>query len=247
MIEGIAILQGIKAIWDTFPIFKKLWTRFHEFFVTFLAMMVCWAGLNIVRERDLTAGLRAAFTDSSYTTSSREIDTRSAVMQEELKKIAQSNATVRRIMEAELTNTPEAARVRLGIIHNGVYGVTGIGLLRFDLTQAVSKSGRSDGDMAQNAPLSQWDDYLQPLISGECSYVKVQDMKNSSARAHMEDVGISAFTACPVIDSHNQVLGALFVSWDKNDPLPSEEEVKKLEVQHLRAATQVAGAMEIRH
>lgn len=246
MLLAIQILQVIKAAWEAFPIIEKLWKRFHEFFTMFLAMMVFWAGMNVVRERDVWKGLQAAFIASSADVHANELSARAPVMQIELNRVTESNQVIKRILQAVLGTTKGAARTRVGLIHNGVYGITGMSLLHFDITHAVAAPGRSEGEYTQNAPLSQWDDYLSIMVKGECAYIHSDAMKSSAARARLEAIGIVAFTACPIVDSRNQILGGLFVSWDKNDPAPADADVTQLLKEHLRAATQIAGAMELR-
>lgn len=241
----LAFFQALKTIKEIFPFFKEEHPDVHRFIMTILALFLTWGGLNIIRERDIIRGLQIAFMDSAENTTNRAVSAHVADLQEEFKKLPASNLAVQRIMQANMEFT-QAARIKLGIIHNGTYSVTGIGLMQANTTQAIAAPGRSTGELLQNEPLSHWDDFLETIEKGKCSFMFVDQMKKSiAAQARFIELGARAFIVCPVIDSRSQTLGALFVMWDKFDPVPTGAELAQHMEQTIRSATQIAGAMEM--
>ena len=243
----VAIIHTIKVAIDSLEVFEKVWKLSSQLVMSFVAVVIFWAGLNIVRERDLIRGLEVAFVDSRHQTIVREADTHSAVLQDELRRVSESNELIHKIMDAMMRSAPGADRARFSVFHNGISGLTGIGLLRYDVIVAVAGPGRSEGDLEQNRPLEEWSSYLPELIAGRCAWVDASSIRNTSARARMEDMGIKVFNVCPVVDSFSRVLGAVAVYWSRgDDPPPNQSVREELSAQNLQAASRIAGAMELR-
>ena len=80
--------------------------------------------------------------------------------------MAKTDYLIDQDLAALLAKVPGAARAQLGVIHNGVTGITGIGLLRFDTTNGAAAPGRAIGERAQNEPLADWNGYLSTLLAG---------------------------------------------------------------------------------
>lgn len=243
----VAIIHALKVAIDSLEVFEKLWKLSSQLVMSFIAVLIFWAGLNIVRERDLVRGLEVAFVDSHHQTMVREADTHSAVLQDELRRVSESNELIHKIMDAMMKSAPGADRARFAVFHNGISGLTGIGLLRYDIIVSVAGSGRNEGDLEQNRPLEEWSSFLPELLSGKCAWVDTDTIRNISARARMEEMGVKTFNACPVVDSFNRMLGAVSVYWSRGDGAPPDQSVREeLSAQNLQAASRIAGAMELR-
>lgn len=204
--------------------------------------LTVYAGWNIVREGSVTEGLRVAFADSK----AEHVARKAKAMQAELHAIAASDRVIHQHLVNILDRMPTAARVRLAVIHNGVTGVTGVGMLRFDVTHAAASPGRDSGAMVANQPLSDWIDYLNTLLAGQCSFMTVAAIHSLSARVRMEQLGMQAFLVCPTVDSQNMMLGALFVSWDRTDPLPDPGTLATMTADLRGTASQIAVALDMR-
>jgi len=76
-----------------------------------------------------------------------------------LKQASQTDRLIDALLLTLLQKAPTAARVRLDVIHNGVTGVTGTALLRYDMTNSVAARGHSVGDLVTNQPLSDWTNF----------------------------------------------------------------------------------------
>ncbi|OIQ74482.1 hypothetical protein GALL_438680 [mine drainage metagenome] len=87
-------------------------------------------------------------------------------MQTELHQFAAANKLIDQLLETMLVRAGGASRVRLNVIHNGVTGLTGTGLLRYDVTNSVAAPGRLAGAAVTNQPLSDWSDFLPALLAG---------------------------------------------------------------------------------
>ncbi len=100
---------------------------------------------------------------------------------------------------------------RLAIIHNGNVGLTGVGLLRFDITNGIANQGYSVGNLLTNRPLSDWNSYLSTLLVNECSY-SGPDGKGPADGNRVMEFGVSERLVCPVMDIKGRLLGGLFIT-----------------------------------
>lgn len=235
------IIGGLK---EHGPTIVTWLNKIPVFIQVILAIFVSLWGYHAVRERDAILGFQMAFMDSSRIQIERETSARADQMQAELRHIVSSNAAIQRVLSGIVESDDPAppARARVAIIHNGVVGVTGIGMLRFDIHSSFSGPGRKEGEAQQNLPLSQWNDYMPTLLQKKCVFQRLSDITIAAAKARMESMGISSFIACPMIDTKSQILGALFVSWDAGDRMP--EKPNDLMDRYMTAATRIADALE---
>jgi hypothetical protein len=142
-----------------------------------------------------------------------------------LKASAVADQTINKLLQTTLLAVPSAARVRIAIIHNGVTGLTGIGLLRFDITYAVGAPGRDAGELVENHSMTEWGDFMPKLLRGDCAMVDIGSVSNATMRARAQAMNMAAFLACPILDPEDRMLGALMVSWDTVDPVPNDPAV----------------------
>ena len=78
-------------------------------------------------------------------------------MQGELRQDATSGRLIDELLGIALLHSTGAARIRLGVVHNGITGLTGTSTLRYDVTNAVAGVGRAAGGTIVNEPLSTWE------------------------------------------------------------------------------------------
>lgn len=163
-------------------------------------------------------------------------------MQVELRTVARRDEVLERLMEAVLAKAPTAGRVRLAVIHNGEVGLTGVGLLRFDITHATANPGYTVGPLVTNGPLSDWNAYLTKFLAAECVSSGLEDMA-SEERARMVDLGVSWRLGCPLMDIQGRLLGGLFITWPVGAALPDDAAMRALGDATKLVAAQIAAAM----
>lgn len=213
---------------------------------TVLLLLALYAGWHIQDEGSVARGLRVAFLDTRAGRAARDRDLEAAILRAELYQAAESDRLINQLLTALLQHSPHAARVRLGVIHNGVSGITGIGLLRYDMTNAVAAPGHSAGEIMQNQPLSDWSELLPKLLTGHCDMAEVAQMANLISRVRLQGMGATAVLACPVADIHGTLLGSVFVLWDVGDEPPQAEDMAALKEYAQRIGAQIAAALDLR-
>ncbi len=188
-------------------------------------------GVLSVREGGLRPGLQKLLTNPDASDS----------LQRELHGVARRDQVIDGLLKAVLVKAPTAARVRLGIIHNGEVGLSGIGLLRFDITHASARSGFSVGMFVSNAPLSDWNPVLGKFLADQCFWTALDDL-SAAARARMIEMGANEALACPVLDIQGRLLGGVFVSWPVGAVVPQGNDLAALTEFTLSIAAQIAAA-----
>jgi len=214
--------------------------------ITVAMLLVLYAGWHIRDEGSISAGLQVAFVDTKAfrTEHLRELET--ALLQTELHQAAQSDRLIDQLLRTLLTAAPTAARVRLDVVHNGITGVTGTALLRYDITNSVAAPGHDTGQMALNQPLSDWNEILPTLLAGKCQIGVVAAASSTAFRVRLEAMGTGAYLACPVIDVQGRVLGAVFVQWDAQDAAPTGSALQTLMDHAINVGVQIASALDLR-
>jgi hypothetical protein len=207
-------------------------------------MIGIYAAINIMQEGSIALGLKAAFLESQTDRLVHNRIDEKALLQKELRQFAAATKLIDQLLQTMLQQGG-GSRARLAVIHNGVTGLTGTGLLRFDVTNSVSAKGREAGYAVINAPLADWSDFLPTLIAGHCSMFRVADLKSLPVRARLEQTGTSALMACPTADVQGKILGAAFVQWDENDPEPSGAELAALSTAEAHLSAQIAAVLDL--
>ena len=205
-----------------------------------------YSAVHMTQEGGVLSGLRLAFLENDTTRSERRRIEAQSILQAELHQFAQASKLVDQLLRAMLIRAPGASRVHFDVIHNGVTGLTGIGLLRYDLANSVASPGRAVGEAVVNQPLSEWSPFLPALLAGRCSFLRVAELHAPALQARFEAMGAAAALVCPAADVQGRILGAIFVFWDTNDPIPSDAAVRDLmsDAQHLGG--QVAAILDLR-
>jgi hypothetical protein len=214
--------------------------------VTVGLLLALYAGWHVRDEGDLAAGLHVAFVD---TRANREAERQAligALMQAELHQYATSSRMIDQMLATVISHAAGVARVRLAVIHNGVSGLTGVSMLRYDVINAVAPPGRAAGDLIVNQPLSTWSDVLPALLTGKCQVVAAADVQNFALRTRMQTLGANTNLTCPVIDIEGKLLGAIFVDWDGGDRPPDGAQLQALIEFDERIGAQVASVLNLR-
>jgi hypothetical protein len=214
--------------------------------VLMAACVTCaYALFQVNQEGSFLGGLRAAFLDSNTDRAEHHRLEVQALMQAELRQFAAANKLIDQLLQTMLERAPGASRVRLAVIHNGVTGLTGTGLLRYDITNTATAPGRLPGQAVINQPLSEWSDFLPVLLSGQCSFHRVADLHALALRARFESYGSTGILVCPAADVQGKTVGAVFVTWDSVDLVPAIADLRTAMVNELRLGAQVATVLDL--
>lgn len=245
MLDVVRLLRALVQLFASLG--PSLRVLLIEPLLTVGMLVALYAGWHVRDEGSLSAGLRVAFVDTHAYRAEHLRELETAIMQLQLQQAAQSDKLINQLLQSLLDRTRNAARVRLDVVHNGVTGVTGTALLRYDVTNAVAAPGHSIGPLVVNQPLSDWDNILSDLLAGKCRLSAVADSGASLAlRMRLEALGAGTFLGCPVIDVQARMLGALFISWDVNDDPPTGAALLALIDTTKSIANQIASALDLR-
>ena len=245
MIDVVRLLRALVELVSGLR--QPLKTLLLEPLITVGMLVMLYAGWHVRDEGSLMAGLRVAFLDTRAYRAEHLRELESGIMQLELQQAAQSDKLINQLLQSLLDRARNAARVRLDVVHNGITGITGTALLRYDVTNAVAAPGRSIGSLTANQPLSDWNDFLADLLAGKCRLASVADTGSSLAlRMRLEALGTGIFLVCPVIDVQARMLGAVLVSWDTNDEPPGGAVLLSLMDYAKNISGQIASALDLR-
>ncbi|HBK06678.1 MAG TPA: hypothetical protein DDZ81_12545 [Acetobacteraceae bacterium] len=204
-----------------------------------------YTAVHVTKEGSVTAGIRAAFLDGETAKSEHRRLEEQTTLQTELRQFAAANKLIDQLLEAMLGRATGASRVGLNVIHNGVTGLTGTGLLRYDVTNSVAAAGRLAGTAVTNQPLSDWSDFLPALLAGQCSMHSVMDLHAVSIRARFEALGATSVLACPAADVQGKTVGGIFILWDGTDPVPEGDDLRRLMFAGQHLGAQIAAVLDL--
>lgn len=214
--------------------------------LTVACLTGAYTGIHVTQERSVSAGLRTAFLDNDTARLARRRAEEQITLQSELREFVAANRLINQLLESLMERAQGASRVRLSVIHNGVTGITGTGLLRYDDTNIVAAPGRAAGLAVTNQPLSDWSDFLPTLLTGQCALHRVADLRGVALRARYEAIGVTSMIVCPAADVQGKVVGAIFVLWDGNDRSPDGDALRDLMQTGQRNGSQVAAILDLR-
>jgi hypothetical protein len=206
---------------------------------------VAYAVIHVDSQNTFWSNLRAAFLENENERQERQRLHEQSMMQAELRQFAAANKLIDQLLQSMLERAPGAARVRLNVIHNGVTGLTGTGLLRYDTTNTVAVPGRLAGPSITNQPLSEWSDFLPTLISGQCSFHRVVELRAIALRARFEAFGATSVLVCPAADIQGRIVGAVFILWDGADMPPIGPELRALMAIEQHLGAQIAAVLDL--
>jgi hypothetical protein len=240
-------LAACRAVLEICTVVARLsGARLLQPLLTAACLTGVYALIHISQEGGLRPGLRAAFFDNEAARSERRRMGEQVVLQSELRQFVTANKLIDQLLMTLLTHSSGASRVQLNVIHNGVTGLTGTSLLRYDVANTVTAPGRSAGEMLVNLPLTEWADFLPSLIAQQCSFHRVSELESASSRARFEALGAVALLVCPAADVEGKIVGAIFFSWDANDPLPNAAALQNVMAEGLHLGGQIAAILDLR-
>jgi hypothetical protein len=244
MVEILRLVNTLLAILGNWR--QPLATLVLQPLVTVAMVLSLYAGWHVRDEGSLAHGLRVAFIDTRANREAEQQQIVAALLQAELRQYARAGKLIDQALTNLLQHSAGAARIRLGVIHNGVSGLTGVNLLRYDVINAVAPAGRAPGTLLVNEPLTTWSEFLPSLLAGRCQLQSIADVRNFALQARLQILGASSLLSCPVIDVEGKLLGAMFTSWDAADRPPSGEQLQAVIEADQRAAGQIASVIALR-
>jgi hypothetical protein len=214
--------------------------------LTAICLTGAYTAVHVGQEGSLVAGFRTAFLDGETARLARHRIEAQATLQEELRQFVAANKLINQILESIMLRAPGASRASLSVIHNGVTGMTGVGLLRYDDTNGVAAPGRLAATVVTNQPLSDWSDFLPDLLAGDCTFRRTSELRGLSLRARLESYGVTSLLVCPAADVQGKTVGAIFVMWDAHDQLPDASQIQTLLEAGQHLGSQIAAVLDLR-
>lgn len=243
MLDFLAVARSILEL--SVAAFRLYRRNLVQPLMTAILLTASYAIVHISQEGNLTDGLRSAFLDNDATRAERHRQEVQATLQAELHQFAAANKLIDQHLETILDRAG-ASRVLLNVIHNGITGLTGTGLLRYDVTNSVAAPGRSTGVAVQNQPLSDWTEFLPDLLTGECVLSRVSDLHSIPLRARFEGFGASSVMVCPAADVQGKAVGGIFIFWDGSDQVPEGQAEHDLMSAARHVGAQIATVLDLR-
>ncbi len=205
-----------------------------------------YAGYHCVHEWSIVEGLWIAFFETNAGRAVRLREREDAILQAELRHLAEANRVIDQLLEQVLDRAPNSARARLDVIHNGVTGLTGVGLLRYDIANSVAGPGHAAGPLVQNRPLAEWGEFLPALLEGACQVADPGRLRAAGIRSRMESLNVGTVLVCPVADLQGRLLGAVFLLWDAGIRVPEGADMEFLSDFVRRIGSQIATVLNLR-
>ena len=243
MIELMALFRALLELFADLGRTSR--RRLVQPMLTVACLTGAYTAIQVTKEGSLTAGVRVAFLDSDSVKSERRRSEEQTMLQTELRQFAAANKLIDQLLESMLSRAAGASRVRLNVIHNGVTGLTGTGLLRYDVTNGVAAAGRLAGATVSNLPLSDWSDFMPVLLSGQCSFRRIADLHTVSLRAQFDAFGATSVLVCPAADVQGKTVGAIFIFWDGNDAAPVGDDMRGLMTAGQHLGAQIAAVLDL--
>jgi hypothetical protein len=235
------------AILDTSRVLWRPFTRaLTQPLLTAAMLTALYGGYNCIHESSIVQGLWVAFFESNAARASRLREREDAVLQTELRDLAKSNKVIDQLLGSLIDQGPNVARVRLDVIHNGVTGVTGLGLLRYDTTNSVPGAGHDRGPLVQNRPLTEWGDFLPDMLAGRCRVYIADELQSDVIRNRMETLNVGTILGCPVADVQGRLLGAVFMLWDSGMRIPDGVDLTLLKTRGREIGSQIGAVLDLR-
>lgn len=205
----------------------RLGTLILASLVNAVMFFVLVAGWITVREGSPRSAYEVLF-EPSASAAVRERETRIALLQAQLRAEASNIVLIRQNLDGFLSRWPGVARVRLAVIHNGTVGVGDSHLWKYDVIAAVAANGRAPGPLTQNDSLEGWAHFLPELLAGRCAVYPTGSIPRTAGRDRLEALGVQQVLTCPVATPNGEVLGALFVLFDRTEDLPRADVLDQL-------------------
>jgi hypothetical protein len=91
--------------------------------------------------------------------------------------------------------------------------------IKTNTTNSITVPGHKPAVLADNVPLAAWRDYTSQMVAHRCQYLPASKLTDPDAKARVSSYAFATLE-CPIFDVNNNLIGAIFVSWDKPADVP---------------------------
>lgn len=117
---------------------------------------------------------------------------------------------------------PSAARIRVAFVRPPAVVDSLPTSLRFDVTHAISSPGHAPSELSLDHSVIEWSDFFNSFMNKRCVHLRTKEITNSATVLRLNTLHVVEFIGCPIWNDRAQMLGALFVSWEKGDIIPTD-------------------------
>jgi hypothetical protein len=160
-------------------------------------------------------------------------------LQTESRQFVAANKPIGRLMRGVLGVSSGAARVRLGLIRCETER------FRYDITNGVACRSRLIGPVQLDQPLSDWSDFLPPLLAGQCVLHRILGVGAAAPAFGFPSSRPSTVLVCPVGGADGHLLGAIFIMWDGDARPPEGAVLRRLMAEGERVGMQIGAVLEL--
>lgn len=121
-----------------------------------------------------------------------------------------------------LKAVPSAARIRIGFVRPPAQIDSLPVNLRYDVTHVISSPGHTPSELSLDHSVTEWSDFFNDFMANKCVHLKTSEILNSATVIRLKMLHVSEFVGCPIWNTHAQMLGAIFVSWEVGDLVPAD-------------------------
>jgi hypothetical protein len=243
MLDIIALFRALLEL--IFDLGRVSGRKLLQPMLTAICLTGAYTAVHVGQEGSLGAGFRTASLDGESARLEHHRIEALATLQEELRQFVAANKLINQILESIMLRAPGAPRASLSVIHNGVTGMTGVGLLRYDDANSVAAAGRLAATVVSNQPLSDWSDFLPDLLAGDCTFRRTANCEACRC-ARLESYGVTSLLVCPAADVQGRTVGAIFFIWDAHDQSPDASQIQALLEAGQHQGSQIAAVLDLR-
>ncbi len=113
------------------------------------------------------------------------------------------------------------ARIRVAFMQK-VATASNLPNLKWDITNAITRTGHVVGQLRTDLPVSDWSDYFAPMLAHQCANVNIKAMTSEATLGRIKEMHMRGFIVCPIVTTRGELIGAVFGSWDIDDPDPPD-------------------------
>lgn len=129
--------------------------------------------------------------------------------------------TINAALSDAMAHDPSLARIRVAFMQK-VATASNLPNLKWDITNAITRTGHVVGQLRSDLPVSDWSDYFAPMLAHQCSNVNIKAMTSEATLGRIKEMHMRGFIACPIVTGRGELIGAIFGSWDIDDPDPPD-------------------------
>ena len=129
--------------------------------------------------------------------------------------------SIQAAMADAMLKDPSLARLRIAFLQ--APGTrNNLALLRWDITNAMTRTGHIVGQLRSDLPVSDWSDYFGQMLDHQCANVNINTMQSDATLQRIREMHLKGFIVCPIVTAAGELVGAVFGSWDVGDPDPPD-------------------------